>query len=65
MDYEWNKLHGRMDARDEIFYTGMRGPKEGAMRDAGKKNLRKSAAVSREARKTVKIDSQRNLRKKK
>jgi hypothetical protein len=64
MDYEWNKLHGRMDARDEIYYTGMRGPKEGVMRDAGKKNLRKSAAVSREARKTVKINSQRNLKKK-
>lgn len=55
LDYEWNKLHGRMDARDEIFYTGLRGPKQGTMRDAGKKNLRKSAAVSREARKKLPI----------
>jgi hypothetical protein len=65
MDYEFGKVERAIDAQADVFYGGMRGPKEGMMRAGSKRNIRKSAAVSREARKTVKIDSQRNLRKKK
>ena len=75
-DLDFGKMEQRMDRSTEMRSTGLVSSKKGlvAARGAGKNNQRKAEAIKKEANKAnfyetvkkppIKIDSQRNLKKK-
>lgn len=74
-DLDFGKMEKRFDAATEMRSTGLVSSKKGltAARGAGKKNQRKADAIKKEAtkanfyesvKKPIKINSQRNLKKK-
>ncbi len=58
-DYRFGKGLKRRDAEEEIFYGGLKGPKEGKIRGPKAKNARKEKAIVNESRRKlpIKIDS--------
>ena len=67
-DLQWDKAEKNYDAGNEMRYTGLRSSNKGliAAQGAKSRNLRKSAAIRKEAsmKAPIKINSQRNLKKK-
>ena len=58
-DYRFEKGLKRRDSEEEVFYGGLKGPKEGTMRGPKAKNVRKEKAIIKESRRKLptKIDS--------
>ena len=58
-DYRFGKALKRRDSEEEIFYGGLKGPKEGSMRGPKAKNARKEKSVEKESKRKlpIKIDS--------
>ena len=66
-DLYFNKAEGRWEGEYLTQMTGLRGPKgvtSQSARGQGERSLRKTAAIKKEAKPVVKINSQRNLKKK-
>ena len=66
-DLYFNKAEGRWEGEYLTKMTGLRGPKgvtSQSARGQGERSLRKTAAIKKEAKPVVKINSQRNLKKK-
>ncbi len=66
-DLYFNKAEGRWEGEYLTKMTGLRGPKgvtSQSTRGQGERSLRKTAAIKKEAKPVVKINSQRNLKKK-
>ena len=64
-DLYMNKAEGRWEGEYLTRMTGLRGPKgvtSQSTRGQGKRSLRKTAAIKKEAKPVVKINSQRNLK---
>ena len=61
----FNKAEGRWEGEYLTRMTGLRGPKgvtSQSARGQGERSLRKTAAIKKEAKPVVKINSQRNLK---
>ena len=66
-DLSFKKAEGRYEGEYLTRMTGLRGPKgvtSQRTRGQGTRSLRKEAAINKEAKPVVKINSQRNLKKK-
>lgn len=64
-DLYFNKAEGRWEGEYLTRMTGLRGPKgvtSQSARGQGERSLRKTAAIKKEAKPVVKINSQRNLK---
>lgn len=64
-DLYFNKAEGRWEGEYLTKMTGLRGPKgvtSQSARGQGERSLRKTAAIKKEAKPVVKINSQRNLK---
>lgn len=54
-DYRFEKGLKRRDSEEEIFYGGLKGPKEGTMRGPKAKNARKERAIVKESKRKLPI----------